>query len=66
MSYDRAHEQKGFVFEPPSSKYLGESGGGGVHDEMPTNLAMAYDAIYASGELERLSDDDWGRCEKAD
>ena len=55
VSYDRAHEQKGFVFEPPYPNNGGKWGRWRA-DEMPTNLAMAYDAIYESGELERLSD----------
>lgn len=55
VSYDRAHEQKGFVFEPPYPNFGGKWGRWRA-DEMPTNLARAYDAIYASGELERLSD----------
>ncbi len=55
VSYDRPHEQKGFVFEPPYPNNGGKWGRW-RHDEMPTNLVMAYDAIYTSGELERLSD----------
>ena len=55
VSYDRAHEQKGFVFEPPYPNFGGKWGRWRA-DEMPTNLALAYDAIYTSGELERLSD----------
>lgn len=55
VSYDRAHEQKGFVFEPPYPNFGGKWGRWRA-DEMPTNLALSYDAIYASGELERLSD----------
>ena len=55
VSYDRAHEQKGFVFEPPYPNFGGKWGRWRA-DEMPTNLARAYDAIYTSGELERLSD----------
>lgn len=55
VSYDRAHEQKGFVLEPPYPNFGGKWGRWRA-DEMPTNLALAYDAIYASGELERLSD----------
>ena len=54
VSYDRPHEQKGFVFEPPYPNNGGKWGRW-RHDEMPTNLALAYDAIYQSGELERLS-----------
>ena len=55
VSYDRAHEQKGFVLEPPYPNFGGKWGRWRA-DEMPTNLALAYDAIYTSGELERLSD----------
>lgn len=55
VSYDRPHEQKGFVFEPPYPNFGGKWGRW-RHDEMPTDLAMAYDAIYKSGELSRLSD----------
>lgn len=55
VSYDRPHEQKGFVFEPPYPNNGGKWGRW-RHDEMPTNLVRAYDAIYTSGELERLSD----------
>ena len=55
VSYDRPHEQKGFVFEPPYPNFGGKWGRW-RHDEMPTDLAMAYDAICKSGELARLSD----------
>ena len=65
VSYDRAHEQKGFVLEPPYPNFGGKWGRWRA-DEMPTNLALAYDAIYTSGELERLSDAIGSRCEKAD
>ena len=63
VSYDRAHEQKGFVFEPPYPNFGGKWGRWRA-DEMPTNLAMAYDAIYTSGELERLSDEIGGDVKK--
>ena len=55
VSYDRPHEQKGFVLKPPYPNFGGKWGRW-RHDEMPTDLAMAYDAIYNSGELARLSD----------
>ena len=55
VSYERPHEQKGFVFEPPYPNFGGKWGRW-RHDEMPTDLAMAYDAIRKSGELARLSD----------
>ncbi len=54
VSQDWPHRPKGFVLTPPYP-----SGGGKWgrwrHDEMPTDLVYAYDAIYNSGELERLS-----------
>ncbi|MSS72493.1 MAG: hypothetical protein EXS64_13520 [Candidatus Latescibacteria bacterium] len=54
VSRDWPHQPKGFALEPPYPNGGGKWGRW-QSDEMPTNLVFAYDAIYASGELERLS-----------
>ncbi len=54
VSSDRANQQKGFVLEPPYPNTGGKWGRWRA-DEMPTDLVYAYDSIYNSGELKRLS-----------
>ncbi len=54
VSRDWPHRPKGFATEPPYPNGGGKWGRW-RHDEMPTNLVYAYDSIYGSGELERLS-----------
>ena len=56
VSRDWPHRPKGFATEPPYPNGGGKWGRW-RHDEMPTNLVFAYDSIYDSGELERLSDE---------
>ena len=56
IAHDRAYQQKGFILEPPYPNHSGKWGRWRA-DEMPTNLVLAYDSIYESGELERLSDE---------
>lgn len=55
VSRDWPHRPKGFAMEPPYPNGGGKWGRW-RHDEMPTNLVFAYDSIYESGELERLSE----------
>ena len=54
--YDEVHLPKAFHSEPPFPR-RGGKWGDWRYDEIPTNLVRAYDWIYASGELERLSDE---------
>ena len=54
--YDEVHLPKAFHSEPPFPR-RGGKWGDWRYDEIPTNLVLAYDWIYASGELERLSDE---------
>ncbi len=56
VSRDRAFEPKGFALEPPYPTHGGKWGRW-VSDEMPSDCVMAYDAIYDSKELERLSEE---------
>ena len=56
VSRDWPHRPKGFATEPPYPNGGGKWGRW-RHDEMPTNLVFAYDSIYGSGELERLSEE---------
>ncbi len=56
VSRDWPHRPKGFATEPPYPNGGGKWGRW-RHDEMPTNLVFAYDSIYNSGELERLSEE---------
>ncbi len=56
VSADWPHRPKGFVLEPPYPNGGGKWGRW-RSDEMPTNLVFAYDAVYASGELERLAEE---------
>lgn len=56
VSRDWPHRPKGFATEPPYPNGGGKWGRW-RHDEMPTNLVFAYDSIYDSGELERLSEE---------
>ena len=56
VSRDWPHRPKGFAMEPPYPNGGGKWGRW-RHDEMPTNLVFAYDSIYGSGELERLSEE---------
>ena len=56
VSSDRAYEQKGFVLQPPYPNNGGKWGRW-RHDEMPIDLIYAYDSIFNSGELERLSEE---------
>ena len=56
VSRDWPHRPKGFATEPPYPNGGGKWGRW-RHDEMPTNLVFAYDSIFDSGELERLSEE---------
>ncbi len=56
VSRDWPHRPKGFALEPPYPNGGGKWGRW-RHDEMPTPLVFAYDSIYGSGELERLSEE---------
>ncbi len=56
VSSDRSNQQKEFVLEPPYPNTGGKWGRWRA-DEMPTDLVFAYDSIYTSGELERLSEE---------
>ena len=55
VSQDWPHRPKGFVLEPPYPNGGGKWGRW-QSDEMPTDCVFAYDSIYSSGELERLSE----------
>lgn len=54
VSRDWPHQPKGFALEPPYPNGGGKWGRW-RYEEIPTDLVCAYDSIYSSGELERLS-----------
>jgi len=54
VSRDWPHQPKDFALEPPYPNGGGKWGRW-RYEEIPTNLVYAYDSIYDSGELERLS-----------